>query len=87
MGQEGQIPLQSDQLSLVAGGPIRTIIATIPINGIPTQVQMQVVAIANADGIFEDQQNPYINQIQFEILTTLKDIRRIVAQLAGIPSF
>lgn len=83
MAQEQGIGLQSDTLSPVAGGPIRTMLVTTLINGVPTQVQMQVVAIADERGVpFE----PPLQAGTYDknIYSCLRDIRSLLSFFTGV---
>lgn len=50
MANEQPVQLQTDTLSNLPGGGVRTITATILVNGVPTSVQMQVVSVADEFG-------------------------------------
>jgi len=81
---EQGVQLQSDQLSNVPGGAIRTVTVTIPINGVPTPVQMQVVAIADENGNIAPV--PYEpRQLLGDIANILRDIRVMVSKLSDMP--
>jgi hypothetical protein len=81
---EQGVPLQTDQLSTVPGGSIRTVTVTVPINGVPTPVQMQVIAIADANGVIADNP-PNMTGLFSDILDVLEDIRVAVFRLADMP--
>ena len=79
--QDTQIPLQSDTLSTVPGGGVRTATVTVNIAGVPTQVQMQVVSLATPDGTVVDQ---FIAlQTNVDILNVLRDIKSILLKTSG----
>lgn len=81
---EQGVPLQTDQLSTVPGGAIRTVTVTVPINGVPTPVQMQVISIADENGVIFGQ--PYEpRQLLGDIANTLRDIRVMVSKLSEMP--
>lgn len=81
---EQGVPLQSDQLSTVPGGSIRTVTVTIPVNGVPTPVQMQVVSIADENGVILGQ--PYDPRASLgDMVNILKDIRVMVSKLSDMP--
>jgi hypothetical protein len=79
------VPLQTDTITTAPGGGIRTITATVMINGIPTQVQMQVVALADPNGVLVDDHTAA--HIQFATLRELREIKRLLALMAGVPVF
>lgn len=82
--RETPIQLQSDTLSNLPGGGVRTLTVNAIINGQPAAVQMQVVSIADANGVVMDLSNydPWS-----DVLHELKDIRRLLAYWMGIPAF
>lgn len=83
MAIEQGVSLQQDQLSNVAGGPARTILTTVSINGVPTQVQMQVVSIADERGMLFEA--PVNNAVVLEdILAVLCDIRTLLSFRMGL---
>lgn len=83
MAQEQGISVQSDTLAPVSGGPVRTILATVLINGVPTQVQMQVVALADERGIpFE--RPPAAALYDRKMLNVLYDIRALLCNFMGV---
>lgn len=81
MAQEQPVPLQTDTVSNLPGGGVRTVVATVLVNGVPTPVQMQVVAIADEDGvIFDSTPNPTLQ----DIADSLRDIRRLLGLWLGV---
>lgn len=83
MAVEQGVSLQQDQLTNVAGGPVRTIATTVSINGVPTQVQMQVVSLADERGVLFDP--PERNEAVLEdILAVLYDIRTLLSFQMGL---
>lgn len=54
MPNEQPIPLQVDNVSTLPGGGVRTLVATVLVAGVPTQVSMQVVVLADANGAMVD---------------------------------
>ena len=81
---EAGVPVQADTLSTVPGGPIRTLTVTVPVNGVPTQVQMQVIAIADENGVILGQPDEP-RQLLGDIANILKDIRVMVSKLSEMP--
>ena len=80
---ESTLPVQTDTLT-TNPLPIRMVTVTVPINGIPTQVQMQVVAISDENGVlFEAPYNP--RQLLGDIANILKDIRVMMSKLSDMP--
>ena len=82
MATDKGVSIQQDTLSPVDGGPIRTIQVVTPINGVPTTVQMQVIAIADERGVLLGQ-NEQEDQILLDVLAVLKDVRTLLAQWLG----
>ena len=83
--RETPVPLQADTITTLPGGGIRTVVATVLVNGIPTPVQMQVVSLADADGVILDD-FPAYNKSR-EILIELREIRRLIALALGVPDY
>ena len=82
--QEQGVALQTDQLQPVPGGGVRTVTVMVPINGVPTPMQMQVVCIADANGVIADA--PYLpREVVSDIINVLKDIRVMLAKLSDTP--
>jgi hypothetical protein len=77
------VNLQQDTLSNVSGGPIRTITAVTPINGVPTQVQMQVIAVADGNGVILGSQPDYTDLLR-DNLAVLKDVRTLLSAWLGL---
>jgi hypothetical protein len=77
------VPLQTDTVSTLPGGGIRTITARVVVNGQLQDVQMQVVAIADANGVLFDANED--RQIQIAILQEIRDLKRIMAYSAELP--
>lgn len=78
------IALQTDTLSPVAGGPVRTLSLMVPVNGVMTQVQAQVVMISDSTGNIIDGWAQY-DQWR-ALLTELREIRTILAIANGMPA-
>jgi hypothetical protein len=81
---EQPVPLQQDTLTQLPGGGIRTITGMVMINDVPTQVQMQVVTIADPSGALLGDRG---DDVQIAILGELREIRRVLSHMAGIASF
>jgi hypothetical protein len=77
------VALQQDTLTNVSGGPIRTITAVVPINGVPTQVQMQVISIADANGVIVGAA-PDNTQLLLDTLAVMKDVRTLLSAWLGL---
>lgn len=82
---EYPVQLQTDTIGTAPGGGIRTITATVMVNGVPTQVQMQVVAIADPAGVLIDDFATY--NIQMQTLATLRRIEQLLSFQNGLPFF
>lgn len=82
MPLDSPIPLQTDTLSTLPGGGIRTITAMVVINDQLTPVQMQVVCIADANGMIMDANHDAA--WQEEMLTEMRELRRLVAMFLGV---
>lgn len=82
MPQDQSIPLQTDTLSTVPGGGVRTIGLSVPIAGAATPVQQQVVSIADASGAILDQQAEQLWRAQ--VIDELREIRKLIALFMGI---
>ena len=68
----------------MAGPPVRTLSVTALINSVPTVVQMQVVSIADSNGVILDgQYDP--RQLLLDTVNILKDIRVMMSKLADMP--
>jgi uncharacterized membrane-anchored protein len=81
---EQGVPIQTDQLTTVPGGPIRTVTVTVMVNGVATPMQMQVIAIADENGVLIGQPcDP--RQLLGDIANILADIRTMVSKLADMP--
>ena len=80
MAQEQQVGLQQDALTTAPMG-VRTVVVTTMINGVPTPVQMQVVSIADSNGVLLEQQSFHVDR---KILEELQQIRRMLCQLLGV---
>lgn len=80
---ERGIALQQDTITNVDGGPVRVLQGTAIINGVPTNVQMQVVVLADADGRFVPAQ-PDNTAILLDTLAVLKDIRTLLSFQMGL---
>lgn len=80
---ERGIALQQDTLTNVDGGPVRVLQGTAIINGVPTNVQMQVVVLANADGQFVPVPEDPITALE-DILAVMKDIRTLLSFQLGL---
>jgi hypothetical protein len=83
MPNESPVPLQADTLSQLPGGGVRTIVAVVMVNGVPTPVQMQVVTVADQNGVLLDAPR---DDVLREMSNDLKDIRKLVAMLLGVPA-
>ena len=70
------IPLQTDVLTTLPGGGVRTLTAIVGINGVPTSVQMQVVSIAGPNGELIDTFVP-VMQLN-DILNVMRDIKKLL---------
>ena len=82
---EQPVPLQQDTLSTLPGGGIRTITATVMINDVPTQVQMQVVALADPSGALLAGSTNL--DVLAAILDELREIKSALRLQAGVPDF
>lgn len=80
MPPESPVPLQADTLSQLPGGGVRTVVAVVLVNGVPTPVQMQVVTIADANGVLLDAPK---DDLLREICNHLKDLKQLVANVTG----
>lgn len=81
--RDNAVPLQTDTLSAVPGGGVRTITATVMLNGVATPVQMQVIALADGGGNIIDDFSNYNFAIQN--LNELREIRKLLCQILGVP--
>ena len=78
MADETVVPIQGQ----IAGS--RTITVTTFVDGVPTPVQMQVVALSDANGIIID---PSPDRMwQRELLAEMRILRQLVAQFLGVYS-
>lgn len=82
MALDSGVTLQTDTLAPVPGGPVRTVLATVLINGVPTQVQMQAVVLCDASGAVQDFQHEMA--WQDEMLAEMREIRRLIALFMGV---
>lgn len=78
-----QIQLQSDTIAPIPGGGIRMATATVMIGGMPTQVQMQVVTLADGTGVLVG--IPDNTAWQRAVLSELHEMRKLMAMFMGIP--
>lgn len=83
--REQPVPLQTDTITQLPGAGVRTIIAQVLVNGVPTPVQMQVVAISDANGIIIDN-FAQVSLLQ-AIVSELQQLRTIIATAYGFPTF
>ena len=83
--REQPVPLQTDTITQLPGAGVRTIIAQVMVNGVPTPVQMQVTSIADANGVILDNfaQQDLLNGIILE----LQGIRNVLCTAYGFPFF
>lgn len=83
------VSLQADTLSTVPGGPIRTAGVFITVGGLQTQVQQQVVTLADKNGVLVgDQFEPLLASIadsQLRTLVLLADLRTMLGFFTGMP--
>lgn len=87
-GTDLGVTLQADTLAPVAGGPVRTVSAVIPLGGIPTQVQQQVVVVADPSGVLIESAIPILTAM-LEVLKNhnllLEEIRACQTAFMGFP--
>ena len=82
MAEASPIPLQTDTLSTLPGGGVRTLTVTVMVNGVPTPVLMQVVAIADAAGTVQgDLATEETLHGIFDELRAIRDLLAIIAQV------
>ena len=81
---EQGVPLQTDTLSNVPGGAIRTITVTTLVNGVQTPVQMQVVCLADPNGVLLEAREILL-PVLVDISEILKDIRVMMSKLSDMP--
>lgn len=83
---EQPIPLQTDTVSALPGGGVRTVNTVVSVNGVPTVVQMQVICLADPfTGQLFDLTDFF--RVQHQILTEIHAIREELALLIGAPAF
>lgn len=87
---EQVIQLQTDQITNIPGGGVRTITANVPVGQSDVasplaQVQQQVVSIADKTGAILDGLQTNGDHI-FQIMLELRAIRTILAQAYGLPA-
>lgn len=82
---DAPIPLQQDTISNVPGigSGVRTIIAVVPVNGAPTPVAIQVVALTDADGRVLD--FAQANYYQLAMLQELRMLNQLLSTMLGVP--
>jgi hypothetical protein len=85
MAVEQSIPLQTDTVSTLPGGGVRTVLATVLIGGVPTTVQMQVVSLADESGRLIDLRDLSALARLDELCSTLRRCETILAHVAGLP--
>lgn len=82
------ITIQSDTLAPIAGGPVRMLTTTVPLQGVATQVQQQVVVVADPNGVLVDNPVPVLNAM-LEVLkdqnAILEELRAMMASFVGWP--
>lgn len=80
---ERGISLQQDTITNVDGGPVRVLQGVANVNGVPTQVQMQVVVLADGDGrlvpVYDDP-----TPVLTDLLAVMKDIRTLLSFQMGL---
>jgi hypothetical protein len=83
---EQPVPLQSDTITPQPGGGVRAVTAYVLINGVPTPVQMQVIAVADAQGRvlnnLPDMYDPFE-----AVVSELRAIKQLLGQIAQVPIF
>ena len=80
---EAPVPVQTDTLT-TNPVPVRMLTVNAFINGVPTAVQMQVISIADENGVVVGQ--PYDpRQLLMDTLNVLKDIRVMMSKLSDMP--
>lgn len=80
---EQGVPIQTDTLSQ-AGPPVRTLAVTaVSATGVTITTQMQVVAIADANGTVFEIQPP--NTLAVDTLNVLRDIRVMLSKISDMP--
>lgn len=85
--QESPVQLQVDTVapapgSSSTGGGVRTIVMTVPVNGVPTQVQVQVVAMTDGQGNIVDTFAP--DRYEMAILQELRELRKLISSFLGV---
>ena len=80
---EKPVAIQQDQISQVPGAGIRTILVTVPVGSppVPTQVQQQVVSIADGDGIVWDPL--HVTQSLQEVTAAIRELTSVMLQIAA----
>lgn len=81
---EQPVPLQVDTITAAPGGGIRAITALVMLNGVPTQVQMQVIAMADATGRTLADLGTLTDPFE-AVIDELKSIKRLLAVIAQEP--
>lgn len=85
MATETGVSLQADQLATVPGGPVRFVTMQVPINGVLTTVQAQVVAMTDANGqVLDWSYQPSSNQLA-DVINELRELRTLIATWMGVP--
>ena len=79
-----QVPLQTDTLTPIVGGGPRTVPVSVTVDGVSTQMLMQVVCIADPAGNIYDQL--YDPKTHIAILNELRQIRVLLAEMLGVPA-
>ena len=79
MPNDQPIQLQQDNVQPVpgTGAGVRTLLVTVMVNNVPTQVAMQAIAVADADGHVID----FSSQPTKDLLTLLLQEQRITNQM------
>ena len=87
MPQDAPVALQQDNVAPVpgTGAGIRTVLVTVMVNNVPTQVAMQAVAIADSDGHTIDFATVNQNQILIMLLQETRQTNAMLSVLSGIP--
>jgi hypothetical protein len=80
--RESPIALQADTLSTLPIG-VRTVVVKVPVNGVLTDMQVQVVAICDSAGNVLDSFTD--RDIMADVCRELRGIRKLLAMQMGVP--
>ena len=65
--------------------PLRGIVATVLINGVPTQVAMQVVSLSDSDGHTIDLAQQTLVDVMLQLLKEQRVANQMLSTLSGVP--